>query len=122
DTDGDGIIDPIEMLASNQGDGDGDGTADWQQANVASLPEAKNGNFVTIVSSEHPLENVRPVSMIEETFTSKRLPFGLFAFDVTGVEQGSIATVELVLPEGTHVSRYYKSDSSSELTPFDYNG
>ncbi|EMI17619.1 metallophosphoesterase, partial [Rhodopirellula maiorica SM1] len=122
DSDSDGIIDAIEKLASNNGDGNEDGSDDWLQSSVASLPDAKNGHFVTIVSAEHSLQNVRPVSAVENTLASRRLPFGLIGFDIQGVAAGTVASAELILPPGTHASRYYKPDADGQLAPFDFNG
>ena len=51
DNDGDGISDKIEDLGPSGGDGNGDGVPDRDQANVASLPNALTGEYVTLVSS-----------------------------------------------------------------------
>ncbi|RKZ47086.1 MAG: hypothetical protein DRQ58_07430 [Gammaproteobacteria bacterium] len=48
DTDNDGVLTSEENLAPNSGDGNGDGILDSQQNNVTSLPNAENGNYLTL--------------------------------------------------------------------------
>lgn len=51
DSDGDGVPDVVEDGAPNGGDGNGDGVLDKTQSNVASLPSATGGGYVTVVVS-----------------------------------------------------------------------
>ena len=48
DDDRDGVSDEVESAAPNGGDGNADGIADNLQDNVASLPNATNGSYVTV--------------------------------------------------------------------------
>lgn len=49
DSDGDGVVDDAERAGPNGGDSNVDGTADFQQANVATLPGAGGaGDYVTV--------------------------------------------------------------------------
>ena len=50
DPDADGVPDEVEDAAPNGGDGNDDGTPDNQQANVTSLPNAVDDQYVTLVS------------------------------------------------------------------------
>ena len=50
DADGDGAADSIERMAGNI-DGNGDGTPDYLQANVAAVPSAVTGNAVIVESA-----------------------------------------------------------------------
>ena len=47
-SDGDGVPDALEDLAPNGGDGNGDGTPDREQGDVASLPDGEDVGFVTL--------------------------------------------------------------------------
>jgi hypothetical protein len=49
--DGDGVPPLVEDAAPNNGDGNGDGVPDSQQAHVASLPSATGSGYVTVVVS-----------------------------------------------------------------------
>ncbi len=50
-SDGDGVAPSVEDAAPNNGDGNGDGAPDSQQAHVASLPSATGSGYVTVVVS-----------------------------------------------------------------------
>src|SRR6267143_2025775 len=50
DSDGDGITDTVEGAGPGGGDANKDGTPDSQQANVASLRNAQDNQFVTLIS------------------------------------------------------------------------
>ncbi len=121
DSDGDGIIDAIENL-NTSGDANDDGIADRTQSSVASVPDTRSGDWVTIVAAGHELTNVRPVSVTQDTMAARRLPYGLFAFDVGGLQPGETASVELMFPDQSVLGQYYKQDGSGTISRFDFNG
>ncbi len=78
DVDGDGIIDSLESLAPNSGDGNNDGIQDSQQANIASF-ESISGSFVTIESITCDyLFNVKNNTKISDG--KFEFPFGVLSF------------------------------------------
>lgn len=84
DSDLDGVGDEVEDEAPNGGDGNGDGTPDSQQSNVASLPSF-NGGFVTLAAPPGfgltSVSALSPLSM-ESTVLGVDLPEGLIGFQV----------------------------------------
>jgi len=113
-SDGDGIPAEVEDAGPNNGDGNNDGIPDSEQANVASLPNAANGEYVTIESPEGTsLNNVAAVnvnSLPSEGKPNLVFPYGLFAFDITGIPAGSTVWVRLwfesPVPEGSEYWKY----------------
>jgi uncharacterized repeat protein (TIGR01451 family) len=68
------------------------------------------------------LENVRSVPA-PATGPGTELPYGLFAFDLTGVTPGAVAQVEMVLPAGATPDTYFKQDpGTGRLSRFDFDG
>ena len=130
DDDDDGITSPVENNAPNGGDGNADGILDSQQENVASLPNASDGQYVTLEVSE----GVTLVDVIavdppapEELPPGASFPVGAFDFSVTGVSPGSAVDVTLLLPAGTMADAYYQYGATSDNTTphwylFDYDG
>jgi hypothetical protein len=109
--DSDGVPDTTEDGAPNGGDGNGDGTPDSQQDNVASLPNAADGQYVTIVSpAGTALENVSADDNPSpgDTPAGVGFPVGFFEFTVSGIESGGSTMVTLLLPAGQTVGTYYK--------------
>jgi sugar lactone lactonase YvrE len=111
DSDGDGSPDSVEGDAPNGGDGNGDGTLDSQQANVASLPNAVDGEYVTLASPEGTsfaevcaVENPSP----EDSPPGVDFPVGFFEFTLQGIAQGGATTVSLFLPPDVTLDTYYK--------------
>jgi hypothetical protein len=109
--DADGIPSAVEDNAPNGGDGNGDGTLDSQQDNVASLPNAADGQYVTLVSPDGMyLEGVSAIPNPSPGDAPHRVkfPVGFFEFTVSGLEEGAGTTVEILLPEGVKIKTYYK--------------
>jgi ELWxxDGT repeat protein len=111
DVDSDGIADTLEAGAPNGGDGNGDGTPDSQQAEVASLPNAIDGNFVTLASPtgtvltdvtavQNPSPNDTPAGVV--------FPVGHLEFKVEQITAGGATTVTLYLRDDTVVNTYFK--------------
>jgi RHS repeat-associated protein/uncharacterized repeat protein (TIGR01451 family) len=68
------------------------------------------------------VENVRSLAA-PPTGPGTKLPYGLFAFDVTGVAPGAVAQVEMVLPAGATPDSYFKQDpGTGHLSRFDFDG
>jgi CSLREA domain-containing protein len=106
--DGDGLPAAVEDLAPNGGDGNGDGIPDRLQPSVASLPNAADGEYVTLVASEGSV--LQDVSAVADPSGGSPppmvlFPIGTFSFEVTA---NPTATVELLLPAGVTVDSYYK--------------
>ncbi len=110
DTDEDGVDGGVEDGAPNNGDGNNDGVPDSQQNNVASLPNAVDGRYVTLVSPDgRPLGNVQALeNMPEDPPAGVESPIGFFGFRVRGLVVGGTTTVTLLLPPGVTVETYYK--------------
>jgi hypothetical protein len=92
-------------------DGDGSGTPDCQEDNVASFHTYGGTGYVTLAApagttlqSVEPVDNPSPIN----TPNGINFPFGFVKFIVTNVIPGSAVTVELHLPPGTTISNYYK--------------
>ncbi len=114
DTDNDSIPDKEEQGPGGTDpayDGNGDGTSDSQQGDVASF-HTTTGDYVTLVSLEGMyLTDVQAVDNPSPTDTPEYLetPFGFIGFTITGLApEGGAVTVQLYLPTGTTVNTYYK--------------
>ena len=107
--DGDGIPDDVEDGAPNGGDGNNDGTPDSQQGNVASLPNAVDERYVTLVSPPGTnLADVQAVDTPADAPAGVAFPVGLLQFTVPGLVPGGATAVTLLLPAGLTVDTYYK--------------
>ncbi len=133
DTDGDGILDCIDSNNDNDGlldgeeqgpvgndpnyDGNGDGTADRLQDNVASFHTYDDRNYVTIASPDGTsISTVRAVdnpSSIDSPADTEFV-FGFFEFTIEGVADKT--TVTLYLPDGQTLNSYYKYGPTSNNT------
>ena len=123
DRDRDDIDSEIESRGPNDGDGNRDGVADSRQRDVASLPNAANGRFLTISGKGRALGALGVSRAAEHANAHARLPHGLVSFEVYDVDPGGIAEVEIVLPEGSSPGTYYKEDpATGELAEFTFNG
>jgi len=117
DLDLDGVPTLVENADPDGGDGNGDGIPDSQQGNVASLPNAADQAYVTIVSEVGTtLEDVSADDNPSpgDTPAGVKFPIGFFEFTVTGMEPGASTTVTLLLPEGHTVQTYYKYGRTSD--------
>ncbi len=98
ESDADGVSDAIEDGAPNGGDGNQDGIADSLQANVASLPNAMTGDYVTLaVPDGHELTDVR--ALLDPLYVARPagfdFPLGFIDFTVSVVEPGGEVDVSL---------------------------
>ena len=79
DVDGDGVPNTVEQAGPNGGDGNGDGTPDFEQPAVATLPAASGGVQLTVIAS-CDLRNVAAVSLAALPPQSLLFPWGLVEF------------------------------------------
>ena len=97
-------------------DGNADGTADAEQANVATFPNAIDQQYVTIATPEGTLANVAaldPAGLATAPPEGASLPFGAFTFEVHGLAEGASVDVELFLPATPTVDAYFKYHDDS---------
>ena len=109
--DSDGVPGPVEDGAPNGGDGNADGIPDSQQDNVASLPNAVDGQYVTLVSAEGTeIQNTTAGGNPSpaDTPTGVEFPVGFFDFALSGMGVGGSTTVTIILPAGQTIETYYK--------------
>lgn len=113
--DSDGIDPVVEDGAPNNGDGNNDGTPDSQQDDVASLPNAVDGEYVTLDADGSTLTNVETTTNPsgDPLPPSVEAPVGFFSFDVENVDPTGIM-VTMYVPEGTIVDSYYKFGQTSD--------
>ena len=121
------IEDGVPSPGGGKGDGNGDGIPDREQSDVASLPNAVNGSYVTLVSSGGVgLQAVQAISPTVAAPAGVALPQGLFTFQVS-VTVGSAYSVTLILHAGTPPAEYWKygptpDDPTNHWYEFTYNG
>ena len=128
--DGDGVSGSVEDGAPNSGDGNNDGIQDSQQANVASLPNANDQTYVTLVSSDGTDLNV--VSAITNPSPGDvpegvEFPVGFLEYEVNNVAVGGSATVTIFLPDNTSINTFFKygpepGDTTDHWYEFLYDG
>ncbi len=129
----DGISDTREKGANGNDssfDGNGDGTPDWEQANVASFLTYDAQNYVTLIVPEG-------VDLSEVTVTSNpspadtpedaEFPFGFFDFSIDDLTPGDAVTVTLILHNAPAMGKYYKygitpDDLTKHWYEFTYDG
>ncbi len=116
DGDDDGVPGSVEDGAPNGGDGNNDGTADSAQANVTSLPNAVDGQYVTVASPDGTsltsVEAIDPATLPAPP-AGAQLPAGVVSFEVHGVGQGASVPVEVLTPAGTNPNSYFKFQNSA---------
>lgn len=99
DADGDGVSDAVENLGS--GDANQDGTADADQAHVASLPSVTDGRTLVLVSVESsPLSDARSVAAPVEASVH---PSGYVDARIS-MDAGTSTQVTLHLPSAAYVN------------------
>jgi len=109
DSDGDGISDAVEDDAPNQGDGNGDQIPDRLQSNVASLPNAVDGRYLTLaVAAPAIFTDVRAVGNPSPGDAPEGIDFraGFVDFVVTGA--GASVTVEVFLDQTAGINTFYR--------------
>jgi len=94
-------------------DGNSDGQADNQQANVASFKSFNGQQYVTLAVPEpFLLEDVQAVANpdpdAQDAPGEGSYPYGFFNFTITGLNPGDNTVATLYLHEGPEVSNYYK--------------
>ncbi len=130
ETDGDGIADNIEQNAPNNGDGNNDGTPDVDQDNVVSLPNAENGEYLSVeapagqkISGAQAVNNPSP----DDAPGDVDFPVGFLQFSVTDISAGGATTVTLHLPPGVTATTYWQygptpGNTSPHWYEFSYDG
>ncbi len=116
DSDGDGVPDVTEAQGANNGDSNNDGIPDKEQPYVASLPNASDGRYLTLMTAEgHVLREVEAIntSSLETLPDGEDFPFGLLSFEIAGVSTGEDVTLTIALPSGVSVDSYYKYGKTS---------
>ncbi len=117
--DEDGIADAVEALAPNNGDGNHDGTPDYQQPHVTSLPglggQVGDGNpYLTLVapvgSALVDVATLDPAMVATAPPPGTTLPAGLASFVLDGVETGSTRTISIYTAATAQVTGYAKYD------------
>jgi ELWxxDGT repeat protein len=120
----DGVSRATEDAAPNGGDGNRDGTLDSLQANVTSLPNAVNAQYVT-------LESPGGTKLIDVAATKNpsptnvppgvSFPIGFLEYEVANVVPGGATTVTITVPTGATPTTYWKyGPIPGNLTPHWY--
>jgi hypothetical protein len=106
DSDGDGVPDAVEALVPPGrgavfGDGNNDGTPDYLESKIASLPAADN-QYWTLVTSDGTLSRVSnvPTPATPPLPPNVTLPSGLFHFQVKGATVGGRVVVTMIPASG----------------------
>lgn len=122
-TDGDAVADEVEGQAPNGGDGNNDGTADNEQANVTSLPanNATPGDGAPYVTVAGPagttlsgVTTVDPATLTSQPPAGTVLPAGLVSFRLNVAEPGETRTVSIYAGSTAGVTEYAKYDPGTE--------
>ncbi len=96
-------------------DGNGDGIPDFQQKNVTSFHTSDGKYYVTLACDDSLLlsdVSSGDVPSIYDVPPNFDFPFGAFHFTILGLSYGDSTTVDLILPEGTIIDKYYKYGST----------
>jgi len=126
DEDEDGVSDLNEQGPTGDNasyDGNHDGTPDWQQANVVSLPQANGSGYVTLAIPSatglftgaygEPLEWWTEDEESEDPPAGVSFLRGVYAFHIELTAGVSAATVTMYLPTGSYPSRFYAYGNSA---------
>ncbi|MCA9212040.1 MAG: matrixin family metalloprotease, partial [Planctomycetales bacterium] len=111
DDDADGIGSNIEDPGGQGFDGNRDGISDALQANVASLPNATNGTYVTIVSADGgTLAGVVATTNPSPVDVPAGVDFaaGFLEYEIQNVTPGGESTVHIFTAPGATFTSYYK--------------
>ncbi len=126
DGDKDGISDSIEDNGPNSGDANDDGTADSEQANVASYVSSVTGKRVVLeVASECSVytSGVNQESANSVTDSGYQYPLGLLAFEINCEDDGFTADITKYYFDETNLDytlRKFHSNSDSYSTVASY--
>jgi len=111
DDDNDGAPGAIEENAPNSGDGNFDGVPDSEQTNVASYPNAINGDFVTLATSaDQELANAAAKLNPAPFLSPSNFAFaeGFLEFDINSLPSGAPVTLDIVLHSNRVPTSYWK--------------
>jgi hypothetical protein len=133
DTDTDGISDTEEQgpdFNDINYDGNGDGSADWQQTNVVSTPNHDGQYYITLaVPAPAAISNVQVIvqPLSSDPPAGMTFPYGFFNFTISNVTPGGSVTATLYLEEGAapltySTYGYTPSRSSDHWYAFLYDG
>ncbi len=130
DTDQDGVTDREENGAPNGGDGNADGIADSAQQSVASVRNAIDGRYVTLVADPTvKIRNLTATSNLSGGTPPEgyAFPVGFLKFALSGLPPGGSTHLTLILPPGVGVDTYFKygapsGGSTPEFFEFVYDG
>jgi len=133
DSDGDGIIDPVEDAAPNNGDANEDGIDDRDQAGVASFATL-TGSYVLLEASAG--DALQGTQVLGQTFAMTTVdPFdpnndlagleflqGLFGTGLGGLAPGGAAVITLTIPAADTPNGFYMyGPTASDATPHWYS-
>jgi hypothetical protein len=97
DDDEGGVPDAVEDGAPNGGDGNDDGTVDSEQANVASLPNVVDGQYLALASPPGTMrvdiQSIDPAMLPAPPAAAGDFPVGVLSFKVVGVTPGGSVDV-----------------------------
>lgn len=113
DDDNDGVLDTVEVNAPGEGDANGDGIPDSLQADVASLPNALDGRYVTLVASggtklhnvsaiTDPLPGGVAIYPDHQIFVS-----GLFSIEIEPAGSSGIVDLTWILPGDMEITSLF---------------
>lgn len=135
DPEGDGVPGSVEsqvpsLGGTGTGDGNGDGVPDTAQGNVASLPAAVGGGWLTVESAAGTtLSGVRATTPPDPAGLPPgvTLSSGTLGFSVSGLAPGACTAVTLYAPLSAGVNGYFKhGPTPRDTTPrwyyFSYDG
>jgi Bacterial Ig-like domain len=124
-SDDDGVKAEVEDLAPNNGDGNGDGTADKLQASVTSIKDASSNSFVTIdTSSESSCGSLKNINVYNETDlaqadSSRDYKYGFVGFKVNCSSPINIRTYWHGIsefPAGTKYIKFGRSEPGNSAS------
>lgn len=122
--DTDGVASGTELGATNFGDGNGDGTSDYLQSNVSSLPNNVGGNYNTAKAAGGtcgPLSSVAisAENQLSTSDTKYDYPVGLFNYHITCTNPGDTANIvvyyDKVYDTSVWTARKYISGAYSNI-------
>jgi len=127
DIDNDGVADAIENAAPNSGDANDDGTLDSQQSNVASIPNAQTGDYISLVTTGcNDIINLAATTENELPMVdnSKDYDYGLVDFQLQCANSGDLTSVDIYW-HGINTTEYgirkYGSASPGVNSPYYYD-
>lgn len=121
DVDGDGISNEVEALGPNGGDANNDGTPDYQQANVTTLPNQVSGGYTTLVTACTDNYNVQlGGESAQQADSAYDYPAGLLGFVVRGCTPGATTPVAIyysnVSTSASYLARKWQHGAYAPLT------